>query len=131
MKRASEWYAENKDRRRAYDEKRRAEKRHLYREASKRHRERHPDAKAAETGLRRKRAQHATPAWADRKAIKGLYLLARQKTKETGVPWHVDHVIPLRGQFVSGLHVESNLQLLPAAQNMRKRNRFLEHDGVK
>lgn len=125
------WYAANKERRRAYDERRRAEKRELYRAASKRNRQRRPDQKAAETGLRRKRSRHATPAWADRKAIKALYLQARIKTRETGQPWHVDHVIPLRGKTVCGLHVAENLCVVPAAENLRKGNHYsLRFGGI-
>jgi len=59
-----------------------------------------------------------TPSWADLKAIVKFY---------KGCPsgHHVDHVYPLRGKYVSGLHVIENLQYLPAIENMRKNNRYL------
>jgi hypothetical protein len=61
---------------------------------------------AAHQSIRCRRLAHAQPAWADRKAIDAIYLKAQQ----TGM--HVDHIIPLKGKIVSGLHVEGNLQLL-------------------
>ena len=52
--------------------------------------------------------------------------LARQRTNITGFQWHVDHVIPLNGITVSGLHVWNNLQVIPASLNYSKRNRVVE-----
>ena len=59
-----------------------------------------------------------TPAWADTTQIVKFY---------KGCPkgFHVDHIYPLRGKYVSGLHVVENLQYLPALENMRKNNRYL------
>jgi len=57
------------------------------------------------------------PKWADLKKIMEIYV-----NRPEG--YHVDHIIPLRGKTVSGLHVESNLQYLPALENMKKHNTF-------
>jgi len=65
-----------------------------------------------------------TPAWADLDAIKTVYQSAQALTKITGITYSVDHIIPLRGKLVSGLHVESNLQLMPLSGNINKSNRF-------
>jgi hypothetical protein len=57
------------------------------------------------------------PSWADKEAIKNFYLNCPSG-------YHVDHIIPLRGKLVSGLHVLENLQYLPAKENMSKGNRY-------
>lgn len=60
----------------------------------------------------------ATPKWANKDAIAAIYKAAG----DTGM--HVDHIVPLKGKRVSGLHVETNLQLLTPAENLKKGNRY-------
>jgi 5-methylcytosine-specific restriction endonuclease McrA len=67
----------------------------------------------------------ATPPWADTDALKAVYLEA-QRLREQGRDVHVDHIIPLQGKKVSGLHVPSNLQILSAKANLAKGNKILE-----
>jgi 5-methylcytosine-specific restriction endonuclease McrA len=77
--------------------------------------------------------QHRTPAWLsldDFWIIQEAYELAETRTKLFGFAWHVDHVIPLRGKRVSGLHVPLNLQVIPAAENQRKSNTFEVQDAA-
>ena len=64
------------------------------------------------------------PAWRDREAIAAFYAEARRLTAETGVHHAVDHILPLRGKLVCGLHVEFNLQILTRLANSQKGNRF-------
>ena len=77
----------------------------------------------AKSGRRRAAKLRATPSWANREAIKAFYVEASRLTRETGISHHVDHVIPLQGKIVSGLHVETNLQVIPAVENLRKGNK--------
>jgi 5-methylcytosine-specific restriction endonuclease McrA len=67
-----------------------------------------------------------TPAWLvpdDLWLIEQFYETAVARTKATGIQWHVDHKIPLRGKTVSGLHVPYNLQVILGSENSRKGNR--------
>lgn len=68
------------------------------------------------------------PAWADRVSIATFYRLARQLTEKTGIAHHVDHVIPLCGREVSGLHVQTNLRVVTAHENRCKSNRYDENN---
>lgn len=73
----------------------------------------HPRAKLADTRRRQTAQMQRTPLWADHEAIRQIYLKCP--------PGHdVDHIVPLRGRRVSGLHVPENLQYLPAKENRTK-----------
>lgn len=58
-----------------------------------------------------------TPKWADLKAIELFY-------NNCPKGYEVDHIVPLNGETVSGLHVLNNLQYLPISENRRKSNKF-------
>ena len=89
----------------------------------------HANALNAKRNLAKK---HRLPAWLtdnNKKQIKIMYMLASSLTKITGISWHVDHIIPLQGKNVSGLHIPENLQVIPAIENIKKRNKFEDTDG--
>lgn len=65
---------------------------------------------------------NATPGWANKFFIDEIYDLAHLRTKITGIRWHVDHIVPLRSKRVCGLHVEHNLRVIPAKENLAKHN---------
>lgn len=68
-----------------------------------------------------------TPPWLnadDYWFMQEIYDLAVLRSKMTKISWHVDHIVPLQGKTVSGLHVPWNLRVIPAAENISKGNRF-------
>lgn len=79
-----------------------------------------PGKVSAYASARRCAAMARTPMWADLDAIERFYVNC-----PTGM--HIDHVLPLRGRRVSGLHVLHNLQYLSPSENVRKSNRYEPH----
>ncbi len=76
------------------------------------------------TTRRKKHIKQATPTWVTKEQLLHYYETADRLTKETGVKHHVDHIIPLRGVLVSGLHTPANLQVLPWLDNLIKSNHY-------
>lgn len=77
----------------------------------------HPEYVAYQRSLRRARIKQAMPKWVDKKKIRQIY---EQRPKGMVV----DHIVPLTGKNVSGLHIPENLQYLTVSENCIKRNRF-------
>ena len=84
----------------------------------------------ASTRMRQAAKLNATPHWLneDHKfMLEEIYELRDLRTQATGVVHHVDHIVPLRGAEVCGLHVPWNLQVIPASANIRKGNSYGNH----
>ena len=106
--------------------------------ATKKHREANPDAwkknyvenkprYAANRAKRRAVQKSATPSWltAIHKAqIQEMYEIALARDVQTGVKHHVDHIVPIMGENVSGMHVPWNLRVITAKENLSKGWRF-------
>ena len=67
---------------------------------------------------------YRTPIWINDFLIEEIYELCQLRTEAVGVKHEVDHIIPLQGKLVSGLHVHDNLQILTAFENLTKSNKF-------
>lgn len=78
--------------------------------------------------------KRATPNWLtdEQKAqINDTYWQRAVKSKETGIEHHVDHIVPIKGDKICGLHVPWNLRVIPARQNLRKRNKMEDINASK
>lgn len=85
------------------------------------------DKDAAKAAKRRAFKLNATPNWLSKKHFKDIelfYTQAKQLEKNTGIKYHVDHIVPLRGKTVCGLHVPWNLRVITAQENLKKSNKW-------
>jgi 5-methylcytosine-specific restriction endonuclease McrA len=115
-------YANNRqkniDRVTAYNKGPGAERR---KEASKAYDKRHPGKAAERVSRRRSRQAVLGPAT---EGVKRMFELARTMSRLLGNPYHVDHIYPLNGKMVCGLHVERNLQVISEKENLAKGNKM-------
>lgn len=139
--RAAEWYKNNKDRGNANSatwRKKHAKKakaiqaayrkrnQEVCKERSEKWRKANPDRARAIVARRTAAKRNAIPGWygeLDEFVAAEAAHLAVLREKATGVKWEVDHIIPLQGRLVRGLHVWNNLQVIPMKLNRMKGNR--------
>lgn len=114
VKAASEWVKNN------------PEKHKLY---AKRCYENNKHNRFAESAKYRAKKLNATPKWLSKNMqneIANLFKIAKEISNKTGIKHEVDHIIPLQGANVSGLHVPWNLQVITRYENRSKHNRIKE-----
>ena len=97
--------------------------------ANAKHFKDNPDMANARAARRRVAKIMRTAPWASKEALGAVYTEASRVTKETGIPYHVDHVVPLQGVLVSGLHLPCNLQVLEGGENCGKGNKWNPWSG--
>lgn len=137
------YYHENKDRRMAYNKKWREdnyedqrEKRSKYHKDNRERilsyqkwwRENNPDKVAAARFSRRVNFDNACPSWLTDEMIeeiKSFYILAKDCAAVSGEEYEVDHIVPIKGKNICGLHVPWNLQVLPKDINRSKTNYYV------
>jgi len=91
---------------------------------SKKWRENNRGIKNASEARRNAKKLQATPEWSELDKIKIVYEKAQWLGTVTGLKYHVDHIIPLQGENVCGLHVWQNLQILEESLNCSKNNKM-------
>jgi hypothetical protein len=96
--------------------------------------ERNPVWVRADTKARRRRHRMASPPWLSQKQkteIREIYKIAITMSKTTGEQYVVDHIVPLRGEDVCGLHVPWNLRIITQAENLEKSNKLVDTPSQK
>lgn len=120
---------------RARNKKSIAERHRRYKEANKdkfrdyarKHYENNKEKHTEKSVLRKTRRELAKPSWLTKENLEEIeyfYWLALDLKISTGLEYHVDHIIPLRGKTVCGLHVPWNLQILSREDNLKKGNKI-------
>lgn len=87
------------------------------------------DKRNASNAKRRAIKLQRTPKWLTKEhymEIKTFYTKAKELEELDGIKRHVDHIVPLQNEIVSGLHVPWNLQVITATENLEKANKLLE-----
>jgi 5-methylcytosine-specific restriction endonuclease McrA len=100
-----------------------------YRKRSKKYDQTHKAEKAAREAFRRAQKLKATPPWLTKEhkdQMKAIYIERDRLCKLNGIMYHVDHIMPLLGKNMSGLHVPWNLQILTETENLHKSNRVIK-----
>ena len=124
--RARQWRQENPEKRAEHRKRWKVKNPDKVAAEKKQYKARNPHKFNAYNGKRRAAKLLRTPKWLtadDLFIIEEAYHLAKLRTEITGFEWHVDHILPLQGKTVSGLHVPANLQVIPATINLKKSNR--------
>lgn len=118
------WKEENRALREKTDRKWVENNRDKVRETKTRYKRKNEDKTLADKAKRRAIKINAKPVYANLEKIREFYKEAKNLELETGIKYHVDHIIPLQGKTVCGFHIETNLQVITAEENMRKGNKY-------
>ena len=126
IERAKKWAQENPERRYEIHRKNREKDRENHNRRNRDWNSRNQHIKTALEGKRRAAKLLRTPKWLtqdDLFILEEAYHLAKLRSQTTGIQYHVDHILPLQGKKVSGLHTPNNIQVIPAKINLQKSNK--------
>ena len=129
LQKKKEYYEKNRDKILAAEHKRYKKQSERLKQQARDFRKNNPDKHNALNARTRASKLQALPKWLnedDKWMMKEAYSLAQLRTRLFGFMWHVDHIVPLRGKNVCGLHVPWNLQVIPATENLSKSNQWIE-----
>lgn len=123
-KKEIKWFKNNPDKKAKSDKKWAQNNKEKCNKIKRKWAKNNPDKLNARTAKRRAKKLDATPPWSDLNKIVVLYEKAKWLESITGLKYHVDHIIPLQGKDVCGLHVWHNLQILEKSENIKKGNKY-------
>ena len=130
---AKNYRKENDDKLKIYGQQYREENKEKEKMRHKKYQKENPHKGAAKTRKYLAAKLNRTPKWLTKQhliELDDIYWCARESERILGYKHHVDHIIPLQGQNVSGLHVPWNLQILTQTENIRKSNRHESDGGI-
>jgi hypothetical protein len=125
--RVAAWQKANTEKGRAKAARYRERNPNAGKESYLRSKELNPELIGERCARRRAQKKRAAPTWANSFFIREAYHLAKLRTKATGIVWEVDHIYPLQSDVVCGLHVETNLRVVPRMVNRSKGNKVIHH----
>ena len=123
------WRENNPEKVKETDKRYRTTHKEICNQRNRDHYNKNIEEQRARSAKKRSDRLKRTPPWLSKEdlaKIKSIYKMSHALSKKTGVTHHVDHIIPLQGKNVSGLHVPWNLQVIPEFENLSKGNSFNE-----
>lgn len=123
------WVAKNRDRKKIASDKWRFSNPESVKQNSRKWAKENPGKRNAQTMKRIAAKKQATPPWLTKehyREIEAFYIESSRLTIETGIPHEVDHIVPLQGKAVRGLHVPWNLKVVTRTKNRQYSNRLVD-----
>jgi hypothetical protein len=130
LQRKKDAYARNTEKEKARSARWRDKNREYLREKDRQDAKERPAYFCYKTQKRHAAKLQRTPKWLTAEQLKDIqteYELSAWCSKVMGIKYNVDHIVPLQGKTVCGLHVPWNLRVIPASDNFKKSNKFHDH----
>jgi hypothetical protein len=125
--RSRKWREDNREKHRAYSREWNEKNPERARKRLEDWYKSNPEMRAFYSARRKASLRKATPNWLSDEEItriRCIYQICAMYNRESNTQWHVDHIVPLAGKTVCGLHVPWNLRVIPAKENMSKGNKY-------